>query len=70
MGESRVMTHQSESAGEELLVEHVEIVDTEQPEPEPDEGSSGNGNSDGEEDGGGGGEENAPWHNSPNNPNS
>jgi hypothetical protein len=65
MGESRVMTHQTKSADEELLVEHVEIVDTEQTGgSEPDNGSTGNG-SPNEGEGGGGGEENAPWHQDP-----
>lgn len=64
MGESRIMTHQRESAEEEeVLVERIEVVDTEQSGgSEPGEDPSGNGSSDGDGDG----EENAPWHNNPN----
>jgi len=65
MGESSVMTHQRETEEEELLVERVEIVGSEQTG-EPDEESSGNENpNEGDGNESGGGTENAPWHNEP-----
>jgi hypothetical protein len=49
MGESAVMIHQEESAGDELLVERFEIVDTEQPGESESEGESADGGDSGED---------------------
>jgi hypothetical protein len=60
MGETSVMTYQQESADEEVLIERIEIVDTEQSGgSESGDGSSGDGSD---------GDENIIWHDDPNQP--
>jgi hypothetical protein len=64
MGESTVMAQPKESTSEELVVERLEIVATEDPGgTEPDEGSSGDSGSGSSGDGGV--DPDVPWHNSP-----